>query len=858
MGFAAENLSFPSVLPCPFCGEIALYAYDDVAREDVWLNCDGCSVHGNIITFAAQIWKVSIAAAVDRFADEKLCLRNLGADDYIAETCKHVAQLQKFEALWAEAADQLWVVGSDITTHKLRDFGVSKEIDCRGLVGVVEEGQVAAAYSATGRAYPRHMRNGEPLLVFPYYDLPGRISGLLLTKYGPEFDFKRVFLPVTHRKAVRSDAGYYLLKTALLPPHPTIKNDQIIVDDPVWALKAQTTQLRHGLPLLPICAGYTGFEAASLGTSWLSFPHNRKFFYGRNVTAEIISQAAGCRGYVCTAPPENSFQPPTPARTVKRLATIRKYATTWQAALEEVFNNMNPIAAKSFAARLTIQRDKLGHFLRTRTAISQDDVSDVLNRVIPRRGTSAAYAVENDVIVRDDGWFTPRGAQITNCVPVIEKIIYTDTGEKYYTGYVKKNAKKFPFFEIASRLERLTLLEFVAQFMAGHGELIINNAQFRRKGLPTALKLNPPQILHVCTKPGWNEQTQKFQLGNYAITADGSIELTSYPELPQKMRFAYPEPSVSAPPSIHALLTASYENAFVWANVAAVLSSMIAPILQKDHVSTAIAANSFNVSVIIGKEMGCEIGEAKPGYQTSRTGIGALRQITEPRFVAATLDRGKMLETAVARFPYKPVFVKMTPASLPGALSYGWTALSPITPVIAVADCSALRFIVPAYIQRALRQRMSMQAGSAPLILKTLRDLHKWLGDTYVSSFNIAAAEQIVLTPDKAHIGLMREINNAIGDEKIDILPRPRLVGQKANYIVRGKQHWWIGKKAVDKYLSLAGIVPNWNALINCFTQQGVFRGEDLIHNNAGLLLDRSWCDTFWSDYNTTSSKNVG
>ena len=855
MGLAAENLSFPSVLACPFCGEVALYAYDDIAREDVWLNCDVCSAHGNIITFAAQIWKIGVPAAVDRFIEEKLCSRTVGAEEFIAETCKYFAQLEKFEVLWAEAENQLWSVSSEMLVHKLRDFGVSRDIGCLGLVGIVEESQLASAYSAVGRAYPRHMRNGEPVLVFPYYDLPGRLAGLLLVKYGPEFDVRRVFLPVGHRRAYRIDAGYYLLKTALLPPHPAIKNTQIIVDDPIWALKAQTTQLRYGLPLLPVCAGYSGFEAASLGTSWLSFPHTKKLFYSRNLTAELISQAAGCRGYVCPAPPENSVQPPTPTRTMSRLTALRRHATTWQTALEEVFNNMNPIAAKAFAGRLTIERDKLGQFLRTRTALTPDDVSDVLNRVVPRRGTSAAYGVENDIIERADGWFTMRGTHIINCVPVIEKIVYTDMGEKYYAGHIKKGENTFPFFETAQRIEKLSLLEFAVQFMAGHNELVINNAQYRKKSLPNALKLHPPQIVHVHTKIGWSEQTQKFHLGNYAITSEGGIELATWPELPDRVKFVYPEPGVTAPPSIHALITTSHENAFVWANVAAVLSSLLAPMLQKDYVSVAIASTSFNISSIVGKATGCAISDLSPGYQSTRGGVNTLQKTTEPRFISAAFDRGKSLATAIARYPNRPAFMKLAPASIPGALSYGWTGLLPVTPMVTVADCDALKYVIPTYVQRAMRQRMSLQAGQTPLLIKILRDLHKWLIDAYGSTFNLAAAEETVLTADLAHVALMREINTAINNEKIDILPRPRLSGQSNNYIVRGKQHWWLNKKAVDRYLATTGIVPNWNALINCFTKQGVFCGEDLIHNNAGILLDRAWCDTFWSDYDTTSSK---
>jgi hypothetical protein len=257
--------------------------------------------------------------------------------------------------------------------------------------------------------------------------------------------------------------------------------------------------------------------------------------------------------------------------------------------------------------------------------------------------------------------------------------------------------------------------------------------------------------------------------------------------------------------------------------------------------------------------MRCAIEEIGANYQSNmRAVVKILQRIDVPTFVVPPNERGRLLERAVVKCPNTPAFVKMMPSSMPAALSYGWTALVPTNPVVKIATCDALRYIVPTYIQRTMRQRMSVHTGSVPLIVNTLRDLHRWLTDVYGNSFNLAAAEQSILTPDMAHVALMREINAAISAEKIDVLPRPRFAGQRPNYIVRSKQHWWISKKAVNKYLSAAGIVPNWNALINCFTQQGVFCGEDVIHNNAGLLIERAWCDTFWSDYGTTGSKHVG
>jgi hypothetical protein len=106
----------------------------------------------------------------------------------------------------------------------------------------------------------------------------------------------------------------------------------------------------------------------------------------------------------------------------------------------------------------------------------------------------------------------------------------------------------------------------------------------------------------------------------------------------------------------------------------------------------------------------------------------------------------------------------------------------------------------------------------------------------------------------------MTELNNAITAGDIAVLPRPRTSKQNQSYVVRNRQHWWLNRKAINNYLEQkSGIVPNWNALLNCFVKQGVFAGESTINKLNGLLLRRDWCDTFREPGSETQDvKNVG
>jgi hypothetical protein len=290
-----------------------------------------------------------------------------------------------------------------------------------------------------------------------------------------------------------------------------------------------------------------------------------------------------------------------------------------------------------------------------------------------------------------------------------------------------------------------------------------------------------------------------------------------------------------------------------------VLADLIAPILDAQPTSFGIRADAFTGAINCGTALGCEhkeIGEAYPAHAKSL--VQAIQHLERPEFIAAPHDIDRLLLRGISRYPSKPALVKINAASVPAVLSYDWSALVPIALPKLNTDYDPLRFIVPAYIQRTLRNRRGLAVVDTPLVTAVLRDLHSWLNATYNATFNLPAAEKIIWTPSKAHIALMVELNKAIIAEKIDVLPRPRYKTQNDNYLIRDGSTWWLNQKTIDKHFLDAGIVPNWPALLHCFTKAGVFRGEMTVHNLPGILIDKHWCDTFWSDYTDNHATEAG
>jgi hypothetical protein len=196
----------------------------------------------------------------------------------------------------------------------------------------------------------------------------------------------------------------------------------------------------------------------------------------------------------------------------------------------------------------------------------------------------------------------------------------------------------------------------------------------------------------------------------------------------------------------------------------------------------------------------------------------------------------------------------MCAAAAPG---YGWCVINGEAPA-PTTDFSALQHVLPAYIQRALRNRMRLATTGQSLQAAVLSDLHKWLDETYGKTFNYAYAASQLLTPDDAHKALLQEINRGVQAGKLDVLPRPRHKDQPCNYILRQKENYWLNRKAIDRYFyNGKSVIPNWLALVDLLANAGVFAGEEVIQGIPGILVNEKWCSQFWTDEHN-SARDIG
>lgn len=860
LGVAPESPAFPAVVDCPLCQQNTLHLFDDIVTDGIWLYCNSCFAHGNIITFGAQIWNTSIPAVLTKLTDLGFIAPGDG-DQRGGDYARAYVRAQAASTFWEAAAAQIWNHGDDIIAVRLRELGMQHEItECHGLAGVAHIDQISELCAAVGRAKPVALRPRNPSIVLPYYDLPGRFTGFLLVQHDEDFASKTSYIALSPYNRRKKDAGYWHLISALLPAAQLLRNRMFIVDDPFWALSAQCTQLKYGQPLLPIAASYSGAEATSYGRNWQAFYPSTRLFQGRVSTPELVSRACAAKGYVCVTPLDKKEHPRrTPKYNVQRLAVINDVAETWQTNLIKTLTASSELTAFAFAARLSISLDRLhAFFQKYGNKFSPKFAEKVIDTVTVVPSAPMRVWRKWTLVERDGYWWTQTGHQICNIRPIISKIIQTDDGEKLYSGQIYHSGESYEFTDSAKKIERMGLLAFAFTHLAPLGKLVTYDHKWNAKSHLLTMQLYPPALEVISSKIGWDENTSEFRLGNYCITNSGEIATT--PGLPNKrLKTSFPEPVLVAPITIRQFLTPSPQNAFVWNVFAAIAAGLVAPILRKDPVSTILCGTAFNTAVKIGAALNCAHVQttATRKYSASFFLGRAAEESDWPIFVSHSFN-DETLEAVVRRCHNQAVFARLPERSAVVGAGYGWHSIIGAAPA-SDTDFSALQYVLPSYIQRLLKMRMSFAAQNKYLPTGILQDLHGWLQETYDATFHLPQALNQLITPAAAHKALMRELNIAIRADKIAVIPRPRRSDQPGNYVLRRKEHWWVNRRAVDNYISGGKNTPlNWLAIIDLMLADGVYAGDETIHKMPGILVDCKWCDQFWEDCDPSSNRETG
>lgn len=837
LGLTVDADDLPTTITCPKCRGNTLQLFDDILTNGVWFHCIGCAAHGDSITFGAEIWNISIQEAADKFVSAGLTTKT-NADRRLIEYSRAIEKHRAANDFMLDAYGQLWDHGNDIITSRLRELGLRYETAINiELVGVAQKPQIDAIAKALNRQKAGRYTLNTPGIVFPFFDLPGRLSGFLIVQYDGHLT-RQSFIQVNAQKRGKTHAGYYLLPALYTGAHPTLKQNQFISDDVFWVTKLQAAALTRNGKLLPAVGSYANTEVTSFGAPLAANDDGKnRIFHGVALTPTLASRAATARGYLSTA--RLDLNNPS----LQQLATIKQNAKTWKTALIESFKTKPKAAAESFARRLTIPAEKITKlFEDNKEVIPFDIATSVTASIEAAQIADTPSRTSRRITERTTGWWTHTGRHVCNVRPIIEEVVHLDDGESFYKGVIHTETATYQFEERAKKIENTGLLAYARLVLADEGELVIFNNRWNAAGLNIALRLHPPKITRVTNKYGWDANSNTFRFCQYALDHQGEIKphTTLKPIYDKLKDFAPPE--LIGPDRLDSLTAPTADNIFVWLFTASVLSNLLAVVLRSPVTALALSGAQIEKARDLAANLGCAT-ELIPPSARKRTITALWDQL--PQTAWPTLFSGvfnqDMLSLWAPGYFNQPLILgvnKAAQAVLPG---YDWHTIA-AEPSLAAQDYTPIREILPAYIQYVLQNKAEIIKTRQITTLAVLKNLHSWLRLVYAKTFNLELAITLLITPDKAHTALARELNAAINDDKIAVLPLPRQWRQPQNYFLKTTEYWWLNRWAVERYFRYAkSPTPNWIAFVARLQENGAFIDEQVVNGNPGLLVQPSW-----------------
>lgn len=829
----------PATVTCPKCRHDTLQLFDDILTNGVWFHCINCRAAGDIVTFGAQIWNISLPEAADKFVELGLTAKT--------EVSRRLIEYGRAVDCQTAAGDflldvyaQIWNHNNDIIASRLREIGIRHETATdHDLVGVAHPDQLRNLCCALGRQRHSFLKTRAPSIIFPFFDLPGRLSGFLAVQYDADNKSQQTFIPVSRSRRGIINAGYYLLSTLYAPPVKPLNTNQFISDDVFWVTKMQTAALTQHGKLLPIAGTYSGPDADSLGAVVAAnLPQNTtKIFHGVTLTPNIVSRACTARGYVSTAPVQQNLV------NMQQLAQIKASAKTWRTALRKFFQAVRPETAESFTKRLTISAEKINAFLADNAdVVAFDVVTSVTSTVENAQTVDTPKRTGRRVIERRTGWWSHTGRHISNVRPVITEILQLTDGSCFYRGYVHTETETYEFEEAAKTIETAGLLAYCRLLLAAQEKLVLFDAPWNAGSLNTALRLHPPKITRITNTYGWDEPTQTFRFCQYALDPAGNVQPHTTVKKAYDPLKDFEWPGIANPGKVHAFTTPTTDNIFTWLVSAVTLANLLAPVFRKPASSLALNPNQIEVAKILGRALGCAIEIIPPDTQ-KRQIVACWNELecgTWPQMFFGLFNADQLSGWAPSYFD-RPIVAGVNTAATASLCSYGWYAID-AEPALTGNDYGALRELVPAYIQKVLQNRAEIIKTNKSFPQAILRDLHAWLAAVYGKTFNLELATTRLITPANAHTAIARELHAAIDDDKIAVLPLPRKRKQTQNYFLKTPECWWLNRWAIERHFKYAkSPPPNWIAFANLLSDHHAFLDEKIVNGNPGILVPANW-----------------
>ena len=370
LGIRCPTTCWPRVVQCLLCGSPRMDIYSDFDHDGEWHLCRDCGSSGDLIQLAARTWNTDEYGAVQRLAELGVPfppeeIEWPGIQKYVTNHVDRRRRITEF----VNNRSRDFLSTSAETTRLAKELGLRwSSGGCVRRMGrfifesnVVEMSQLlqphvkdqTTATSGSGRVFRgRKWRN---VLVIPFGDFPGRVTGFLMLGRdgGPEdIVFRSVYCDrcVTRdgRNHVPVEAG---LAMSEVLHQPTYRRELfgynfIVSVNPLAALAIQSRHLRDNELPLPLVGAYDGLlPPTRFGNCrpvcsqyvWWCQPRRSYIFWHPRLTPELFSLACRPAGKVSVVPPPDHRRRLLPHVWLQE---VQRSARPWRDVLVETLEQL--------------------------------------------------------------------------------------------------------------------------------------------------------------------------------------------------------------------------------------------------------------------------------------------------------------------------------------------------------------------------------------------------------------------------------------------------------------------------------------------------------------------------------------
>jgi hypothetical protein len=462
------------------------------------------------------------------------------------------------------------------------------------------------------KGHAKHLGSWREGVVLPFFDLPGRVSAVLVAASPPHSKLETRYvhlMPVD--KLGHKPAGVTMPEALNLPPGEF--GDKVLVClDPLEALRMHVKHFATRSDTLPV-VGIQGSEATprmlmdAAGKSRLVLraekPGPDVFRHASELDGSVVFNASteGMLEHLWRFTPRH------------RLAKLLGESVPWAQALEEHVTTLSNPEIDDLFLQLNLSPEALQQFLcgcraSVRSRLEEMEGGCFRARVVnykhfPIRETSTAWTSWT----RSNGFNT-----ITDAPFHIDRIVYQPlAGKSYYQGRVWCKGQPVHFLAEKHDFEKHPMLWLHHHLIERNICVTRYNQWWQNEALHISMMFHKPELVRGVDSYGWDNHRAAFVLPAFSLVYGGRIETTPdvYSDSSTPARHLRP------PEALNSIdLLALEKSNLAWAMILATLYNLLLPSYGRRAGGIALAGDGVRAAMTMARVMGCPEAECLDEY----------------------------------------------------------------------------------------------------------------------------------------------------------------------------------------------------------------------------------------------------